>query len=137
MAEFLDELQLAFPGNQVARLTAPLRYRADDGRVFTVPVGFETDLASVPVWLKWLAPPDWRSARAGTLHDCGYRWFEVWKESRGKLDRHFYDGLRADGVGWLRARGMQAAVVLFGQVPWDNWRSTPASAKGVQPTPPS
>ena len=137
MAEFLDSLSfdLPDPGKQIVILTDNLRYRADDGTLFTMPASFETDLASVPAALRFLAPPWQRSARAGVLHDCAYRWYEVWKIGRKAMDRHFYQALRADGTGRLRALGLQAAVRLFGRRAWKRWRSTPEAAKGVKPQP--
>ncbi len=137
MAEFLDPLSFDVPdaGEQVVVLTEKLRYRADDGTLFTMPVSFETDLASVPAALRFLAPPWQRSARAGVLHDCAYRWDEVWKVGRRPIDRHFYEALRADGTGRLRARGLQGAVRLFGRRAWNLWRNTPETAKGVRPPP--
>jgi hypothetical protein len=136
MAEFLDALKLHNPEGQVVELTARLRYRSSEGRLLTVPAGFRTDLASVPAVLRWLAPSDWKTARSGALHDCGYRWFELWAIERHRMDRHLYDGLRADGVGWSRARGMQAVVWVAGWKAWNRWRETPEADKGVAPPSP-
>jgi hypothetical protein len=137
MAEFLDLLafELPDPTQEMVVLTESLRYRGNDGSLFTMPASFETDLASVPAWLRLLAPPWQQCARAGVLHDCAYRWYEVWEVERKSMDRHFYEALRADGTGRLRARGMQGAVRLFGRRAWKCWRRTPAAAKGVRPAP--
>jgi len=137
MPEFLDRLsfEVPAPNTQVVVLEQRMRYRGRDGKVFTVPARFETDLASVPALLRALAPPWQQCARAGALHDCAYRWYEVWKLDRKQVDRQFYEALRADGTGRIRALGMQAAVRVFGSRAWNGWRRTDPAGKGVQPPP--
>lgn len=49
-------------------LTEELVYIGRD-EVFTVPVGFSTDLASVPQFLTWLVPVAGRHDRAAIVHD--------------------------------------------------------------------
>ena len=137
MPEFLDLLsfEVSDPSRQVVVLKERLRYRSRKGTLFTVPANFETDLASVPAPLRFLAPRWQQCARAGALHDCAYRWYEVWKLDRKRVDRQFYDALRADGTGRIRAFGMQSAVRLFGSRAWNRWRRTAAAEKGVRPPP--
>jgi len=134
---FLDSLafHLKSPASRIVVLDAPLRFRAGDGRLFTVPAGFRSDLASVPGWLRWLAPPWQQSARAGVLHDCGYRWYEVWHVERAEMDRLFGLALQADGTGPWHTRALTWAVRLFGSRPWHRWRNLSVSAKGVKPGP--
>lgn len=137
MSAFLDRLsfEVSNPSTQVVVLKERLRYRNREGIVFTVPARFETDLASVPALLRILAPRWQQCARAGALHDCAYRWYEVWELDRKRVDRQFYEALRADGTGRIRALGMQAAVRLFGSRAWNRWRRTPGTEKGVSPPP--
>ncbi len=134
---FLDQLDFhtESPTSKVVILDSPLRYQVSDGRVYTTPVGFRTDLASVPWWLSSLAPPWQQSARAGVLHDCSYRWSEVWMIGRAAADELLYAGLRDDQAGWLRAQAMLRAVRSFGGAAWARWRATPAAGKGVAAPP--
>ncbi len=137
MARFLDplELRLISTTSRFVVLDKRLRYEADDGRHFRIPAGFRTDLASVPLWLRWMAPPWQQSARAGVLHDCGYRWFEVWGVPKAEMDGLFQQALRADGTGRFRARSMARAVRWFGGSAWTLWRDMPEEQKGPRPLP--
>ena len=85
--KFLDVLDfhLEGPTSEIVTLDTNLRYQSEAGVIFTVPAGFRNDLASVPGWLRSLAPPWQQSARAGVLHDCGYRWFELWQIDRASI----------------------------------------------------
>jgi hypothetical protein len=132
---FLDPLDLRSddPSKEIVILNKDLRYRDAPGAIYTIPAEFQCDLASVPWWLRSLAPPWHQSARGGLLHDCGYRWFEVWRCSRAQVDSLFYEALRSDGVGRVRAGLMRTAVRLFGRKAWKRWRETPEDRKGVKP----
>ena len=54
------------------RLTAQMVYRGRDD-TFTVPAGFQTDLASIPRYMTWLVPVAGVQDRAAIVHDwlCG------------------------------------------------------------------
>lgn len=47
----------------------------NSGIVVSVPVGYRTDLASVPWWIRWLLPPNGKYGKAAVIHDfiCSYR----------------------------------------------------------------
>ncbi len=51
------------------RTLAPLGWTGRRGERFTVPLGFETDFASVPRFLHWLVLPYGPYTRAAVLHD--------------------------------------------------------------------
>ena len=89
-----------------------------DGKVITIPKGFEWDLASVPKFLWWLMSPDVDSEIAYLIHDYlyinqtlprkeadleMYKWAVVTNGTRKKLTARNIDN-------WLRWK----AVVLFG-----------------------
>lgn len=89
-----------------------------DGKVITIPKGFEWDLASVPRFLWWLMSPDVDSEIAYLIHDYlyinqtlprkeadleMYKWAVVTNGTRKKLTARNIDN-------WLRWK----AVVLFG-----------------------
>lgn len=79
----------------------------------TVPVGFKTDLASIPWFAQWLVPKLGIHNLAAVLHD----YLCVIAENRGQrksADKVFYEALRACKVTKLRARMMYYAVRLDG-----------------------
>lgn len=60
---------MAYAGVGQYVLTAPLEY---DGKRETVvvPIGFRTDLASIPAAMRWLVPADGTWTTAAVLHDA-------------------------------------------------------------------
>lgn len=103
-------------GRQEYRLTEPLTFGGLGGfsenggryglRVH-VPVGFQTDFASVPRFLWWLFPPQGRGSRAAVVHDylCVSQ-----ACSRFMADAIFREGMRELGVPWWRRVSMYYAV---------------------------
>ena len=72
MGQFSDKLVLehGFENHTVIwTLYLPLTYTSNDGRFFEIPIGFKTDLASVPKIFWSIFPPDWSYAKAAVLHD--------------------------------------------------------------------
>ncbi|MBL0038190.1 MAG: DUF1353 domain-containing protein [Nitrosomonadales bacterium] len=93
--------------------------RTSDGKHFsiTVPAGFVTDLASIPVPLNVIYDKSGRSSSAGILHD-----YLSWTQfcDRKKSDRMIKEGLKATGqvmsqetlsnmesIYWVRRLGLQ------------------------------
>lgn len=75
---------------------------------FTVPAQFETDLATIPWWGRWLFNPgDAQVAKAAIVHDALLAAGWEQRIAAGV----FYAMLRNDGVTVLGARIMAAAVV--------------------------
>ena len=70
MAAFLTQLVMS-PTADGRRytLTEELQYRTAAGQVIRVPVGFPTDLASIPRLLWRVFPPFGRYTRAAVVHD--------------------------------------------------------------------
>lgn len=66
---FDTELSIQAAGPTTWRLLAPLIWTGTKGDIFTVPVGFETDFATVPRFLHWLVSPYGAYTRAAVLHD--------------------------------------------------------------------
>lgn len=94
------------------RTVSPIRFLA-------VPAGFVCDGASIPRWA-WTAighPLSGRFLRAAVLHDYAYRHAGD-GDTRATVDRRFYHGLRADGVGRTRAALMYTAVRVGGGAAW-------------------
>lgn len=97
------------------RFGAPLVW--DD---IIVPIGFITDLASIPHMLDWLPSlsPDGLSRRPAALHD----WLYGGDRTRGKdeADRILRAALVAEGMGNIGAFEYWYAVSKFGQSSWDD-----------------
>lgn len=66
---FDSELSIQAATPTTWRLLAPLIWTGTRGDTFTVPVGFETDFATVPRFLHWLVSPYGAYTRAAVLHD--------------------------------------------------------------------
>lgn len=98
-------------------LQAPLAFESDMIRV-EVPAGFETDLASIPWWGRWVFTRAHSNAYAAVIHDYCYERGHV---SRRQADNLFFEAL-ADPVcntNWASRWVMWAAVRAGG---WRGWR---------------
>ncbi|CDY79501.1 hypothetical protein BGLT_02282 [Caballeronia glathei] len=120
MSKFLTSLVMQNATDQDDgkwRLTQPLVYDSDvAGRVFVVPVGFVTDLASVPrVPIAYLLAGG-TSAEASVVHDAIYTYHWV---SREIADAVLREASAVTQVPWLRRQIMWLAVRCFGGSHWD------------------
>jgi hypothetical protein len=121
VAGFLTPLRVEKIGPQRWRLVEPLRFYSTRHRgVFTAPVGFETNFASIPRVLWSVLPPVDVYDAAAVMHDAGYAHALVTEDGqRIRLvkplsDHLFYEGLRALGVNLMQARLMYFFVRAFG-----------------------
>lgn len=106
-----------------------------------VPAECETDLASIPRWLRWLFSPDGPWAQAAVLHDFLYRENLV---SRWMCDRIFYEAMRVIDDS-ARKHGNKPRVhfwqrqAIYWGVRMGGWRPYrrygAAKAKGDMPCP--
>lgn len=116
MFGFLDQLDVtptdrtAPGGNLIFALARELRYRAA-GQTYTVPAGYETDLASIPQQYQQRPPHESPTARPGVIHDYLYTSHEA---SRRDADRIFREALKAEGIPLGKRLAMWAAVRAFG-----------------------
>ncbi len=78
---------------------------------FTVPVGFATDLASIPRWARSLVPQIGPQNRPSVGHDYVCAGL-VPGLTRFEGDLMFLDGMRRDGTSWLRRWMMYGGVGL-------------------------
>ena len=85
----------------------------------TVPVGFVTDMASVPRLLWWLFPPFGRYLTAAVVHDYLYQHGSTLGYTRAQADWLFLQIMVEDGVALWRAWLMYRAVRCFG---WRAWQ---------------
>ena len=81
--------------------------------VFTIPVGFTTDLASIPRWATVIVPKLGHHLQPAVAHDFCYE-NGVPDMSKKEADRIFYVGCLKKGVRWTRARLMYNTVVIGG-----------------------
>ncbi len=109
---FVTDTGLQVRGRTLWELTEALEYySAILGRTLIVPVGFRTDIASVP-WFVWsFVPPTGRYSRPAVVHDYLYRAGNV---SRAQADAVFCEAMLVEGVVWWRRWVVWAAVRLFG-----------------------
>lgn len=89
------------------------------GRSVKVPMGFRTDLASVPQLLRSLIPQVGRHIQPAIVHDILYR--HPWVRegiTRSMADQMFLDGMETVGVGWFRRWSMYSGVRAGGWAAW-------------------
>jgi hypothetical protein len=91
-----------------------------------IPVGFQTDLASVPrVPLAYLLCGNTASIPA-IVHDYLYRKDAVPCLERKQCDQIFLEAMEETGEGWLRRKIMYRIVRLFG---WGSYHKLKVSDK--------
>jgi hypothetical protein len=93
------------------QLIEPLTYQGRD-EPFVVPVGFETDFASVPRAFTWLIPRYGRYTKAAILHDFLSKRAEAGEFAWVDADGIFRRTMRELGVPIVRRWLMWAAVRL-------------------------
>ncbi|MGB0867156.1 MAG: DUF1353 domain-containing protein, partial [Granulosicoccaceae bacterium] len=84
-----------------------------------VPVGFVTDFATVPVFMRWYINSWGKHGNAAVIHDWLY-WQQAERSgySRAEADQIFLDGMLVLGVGQFRRHLIYWAVRLFGGWAW-------------------
>ncbi|HPE06252.1 MAG TPA: DUF1353 domain-containing protein [Smithellaceae bacterium] len=107
----LVSMEIGMAGSTtIHKVHEPLYYIDEQGRLWFIPIGFETDLASIPripvVWFLWGD----RVHREGVLHDFAYRkdsyyfvrnasgvWIKVDKQiSRSEADDLLFEAIRSE-----------------------------------------
>lgn len=89
----------------------------DSDETVTVPLGFQTDFASVPPVFRWLIPRWGKYGKAAIIHDYCY-----WEQryTRERSDQIFREAMGVLGVARWKMFLMYQAVRLFG---WWAWRA--------------
>jgi hypothetical protein len=105
---------------------SPPNPSADGLPTITVPKGFVTDLASIPIYFWWFLPPTGRHGHAAILHDWLY-----WEQgtSREVADRIFDEVMQEMAVSLLLRKAMWSAVRVYAGGYWDE--GTKEKARGV------
>jgi hypothetical protein len=122
-------------GRPVFRLLAPLIFdSAVAGRQITVPIGFETDLASVPRWVGTYLLAGGKAVRAAVVHDYLYERDRVTRQEADAVFLEAMDIEQDPEEAWRRW-AMWAAVRAFGWAPFNRYRN-PGPAAKEPPEPP-
>lgn len=125
MSTFTTPASVELLDNYHFRLIEPFLFYVGEKEapdtIFSIPAGFETDLASVPRLLWSLLPPHGRYAKAAILHD----WLltQAPAISRPQADELFYQAMLILGVPTWQAKLMYYAVRTYSK--WTNWRAQP------------
>lgn len=82
---------------------------------YEIPIGYQTDGASVPQLLWTLLPPSGRHSRAALLHDWLY---DNRIGTRKQADVLFLEAMLEDGVSKWKAYTMYWGVRLFANYKW-------------------
>jgi len=89
----------------------------DSTDVISVPVGFDTDFASIPRPLWPVFPPyDITHGKAAVIHDYLYR---VQTRTRKQCDQIFLEAMTVLGAGWLKRTLMYQSVRWFAGGAWN------------------
>jgi hypothetical protein len=87
---------------------------------WSIPEGFQTDLASIPRLLWALLPKTGAYDRAAVVHDYLYFHNGV---TRGQADGVLREAMKDLGVSWITRQTIWAGVRSGGWVPWNRYRS--------------
>lgn len=126
MKKYEEFLRLELVEGYRFKTLEPVRLSSRAGVRVHVPVGFITDLASVPRCLWWWFPPHGKWAVASVVHDYMYEQAISTKED---ADNTFFKLLRIYGVPKTKARLMYWAVRLFGR---GNYKKPPTKRGGAR-----
>jgi hypothetical protein len=120
---FLQEPLFAVGSRFEWTLTRALIYHSPlIGGTISAPVGFNTDLASIPRFFHRLFPVNDTHRLAAVLHDYLYSKKGAMPDrtlTRLQCDQIFLEAMRVSGVPEWKAQTMYKAVRLFGSVYWN------------------
>jgi len=112
------------PSGKIFRLHFAFTYQLGKMKI-TVPVGFDTDFASIPRFARMLIPKLGRYNKAAVIHDYLYQHHMIEKTyklsyvfTRAEADAIFRDGMRDLGVAKWKYTLMYWAVRLGGFLAW-------------------
>ena len=104
------------PSGRIFKLIKPFNVETSFGLKITVPVGFETDFASVPRIFWRIVPPWGKYSPAAVVHDFLYSSKIV---DRKKADNIFLELMEHLGVSKWKRSVMYRAVRSFGSFYWN------------------
>jgi hypothetical protein len=121
VAKFLSKLLLEDSGGLPFTVQSLFIYQTDSNELISVPIGFQTDLASIPRGLWNLFPPVGKYDRAAVVHDFLYRFPGT--KTRAQCDSVFREALGACGVSRFTQWTLYLAVRSGGWKPWNRYRA--------------
>jgi len=84
-----------------------------------VPIGFKTDLGSIPVGFQWLFPRDGKAVLGYIIHDYLYK---TGKYSRSKSDDILKEAMNVLGTKKWRQNGVRFGLRIGGWYAWNKHR---------------
>lgn len=112
-----EQLETRRRGLVEFRLTEPFSFEIGgwgSKTYIVVPVGFVTDLASIPKGIRWLLPPDGPYAKAAVVHDFMYEHATHFAWERLFCDMLFLEGMKTLGIAPVLRFTIYLAVRTFG-----------------------
>jgi hypothetical protein len=92
------------------KLVREFRYYSEEGHIWIIPAGINTDFASIPRGMRWLIPRVGDHGMAAVMHD----WLcEKKIVSRKKADQLFLECMKTSEVNWLKRRTMYFGVRAY------------------------
>jgi hypothetical protein len=114
MAKFLTELDVKCIDDKSWILSTALEYKSDIIGLVKVPIGFQTDFASVPrIPIFYILFGD-RAHREAVLHDYLYRIDSSPVVERAQADDVFFEAMKERGKGFMVRYAMYWGVRLGG-----------------------
>jgi len=117
-----DHIDLRLPQRGKIRTTlSELQYHSDivDSDII-VPIGFKTDLGSIPTWLQWLFPKDGKAVLGYVLHDYMYK--IGFDNNRAICDDILKESMKVLGVKSWRIHGVRIGLKIGGSFAWNRHR---------------
>ena len=104
-------------GNYV--LVRPLTWKLSNNKTISVPVGFTTDLASVPRGFRWLITGHSHTRKPAVVHDYLYA---KGYTTRKEADLLFRKGMRDTNTPAWKREAAYLGVRVGGWVSWNRYR---------------
>ena len=127
--EFLSELDTRLLHHPPAwanpdrafQLLSPFRVRIGQFEVVEIPVGFISDFASIPSFMRpFISPTHAKISRPAWLHDFAYA--TNYRDSRRISDDLIMCGMMVEGASRVLREMVYTGVRLGGWVAWDRYR---------------
>ena len=123
MSSFTTPLIVEKTGERLWKIHRELIYyvgEENSADIIIVPVGFQTDFASVPSLFWIILPPDGQYTASAVLHDWLY-----YTQTRTRLasDRIFLEAMKVLKVNIFKRLIMYRAVRAFSWIPWNRHKN--------------
>jgi len=122
MTRFMEnhiDLRLPREGTIRTTLSELHYYSRVHNALVAIPVGFETDLGSIPQVLQAIFPKDGKAVLAYILHDYLYK---TGKYTRSQTDDILEEAMKGLGVGWGTRFSVREGLRVGGWIAWDQQR---------------